>query len=369
MWNWQQKDWPQFSYKKAPLDELEKIFLHQSGFLLGIYQHLNQDNKDILTVDLLSNEAYKTSEIEGEYLNRDSLRSSIRRYFGLGTDHRKIPPSEQGIAEMMVNLYQSYATTASHQMLCEWHLMLTNSRLDLHNIGSYRTHEEAMQVVSGSSGRAKIHFEAPAFKAIPHEMDQFIRWFNRTAPEGKEPLPALVRAGIAHLYFVCIHPFEDGNGRIARALAEKALSQSLSHPTLIALSHLIQSDKKSYYSALEYANKSNEISEWLIYFAKTILAAQDYTKKMIQFLVQKTKLYDKIKGQLNIRQEKVIARLFQEGLEGFKGGLSAENYIRITQTSRATATRDLQDLVDKAVLNRTGERKSTRYILNIEITL
>jgi len=365
-WNWQQKDWPRFSYEKAPLEELEKLFLHKSGFLLGSYQHIAKADKEALTVDLLSDEAYKTSEIEGEYLNRDSLRSSIRRYFGFSTDRKKSPPAEQGIAEMRVSLYQNYAAKLKHETLFEWQLMITRGRRDLHEIGRYRTHEEPMQVVSGSFHKPKIHFEAPASKEVPYEMDQFINWFNRTAPGGKEPLPPLIRAGIAHLYFVCIHPFEDGNGRIARALAEKALSQALGRPVLIALSHTIQSRRKAYYSALESANKSNEISDWLVYFAKTILAAQDYTQKMIEFLIEKTKLYDRIRGQINARQERVIARLFQEGIEGFKGGLSAENYIRITKTSRATATRDLQDLVDKDVLNRTGERKSTRYTLNIK---
>jgi len=360
-WNWQLPDWPQFSYDKAVLASLEQKFLLKSSFLSGIYHHINDTDKTTLIVDLISDEAYKTSEIEGEYLNRDSLRSSIRRYFGLLTDKRKIPPAEQGIAEMMVNLYQSYATPLTEFALCDWHLMLTSMRRDLQNVGRYRTQEDEMQVVSGSFHKPKVHFEAPPSKIVPNEMEKFITWFN----ENEKTLPALVRAGIAHLYFVCIHPFEDGNGRIARALAEKALSQALGYPTLIALSHTIQKNKKAYYAALEHANKSNEITDWLIYFANTILDAQPYTQQVIEFLIEKTKLYDRIKNQINSRQEKVIARLFEEGLEGFEGGLSAENYIRIADTSRATATRDLQDLVEKGVLLRRGELKSTRYVLNI----
>lgn len=364
-WNWQQKDWPNFTYEKAPLAELEKLFIHKSGFLLGSYQHINKADQDNLTIDILSDEAYKTSEIEGEYLNRDSLRSSIRRYLGFNSDHKKSSPGELGIAELRVSLYKNYANELSHETLFEWHSMITNGRRDLHDVGCYRTHEEAMQVVSGSFHKPKIHFEAPPSNDVPNEMDKFIQWFNDTAPNGESPLPALIRAGIAHLYFVSIHPFEDGNGRIARALSEKVLSQSLNRPIMIALSHTIQNNRKAYYSELENANKSNNISIWLLYFAKTILDAQDYTRKMIEFLIQKTKLYDRIKEQINLRQKRVIARMFEEGIEGFKGGLSAENYIRITKASRATTTRDLQDLVDKGILVRSGERKSTRYTLNI----
>ncbi len=139
----------------------------------------------------------------------------------------------------------------------------------------------------------------------------------------------------------------------------------MGQPSLIALSHTVQQRKKSYYDALERNNKDNQIDDWLAYFAETILTAQNYTQQSVEFLIEKTKLYDKVRGALNARQEKVLARIFREGIEGFKGGLSAENYITITGAPRATATRDLHDLVEKGVLIRTGERKSTRYWLNI----
>lgn len=191
-------------------------------------------------------------------------------------------------------------------------------------------------------------------------------WFVETAPGAKKSLSALTRAGIAHLYFVSIHPFEDGNGRIARAISEKSLSECLGNPTLIALSQTIQSYRKNYYKALELNSQKNEITEWLVYFAETILNAQNYSLNMVDFLIEKTKLYDRVKGQLNERQEKVLERIFREGLEGFKGGLSAEKYISITGASRATTTRDLQDLVEKMVLLKVGRLKSTRYHLNIK---
>src|SRR4029079_8116048 len=222
-----------------------------------------------------------------------------------------------------------------------------------------------MQVVSGPINKRTIHFEAPPSDRMPGEMKRFIAWFNATVPKGKNPLPALTRAAIAHLHFVCIHPFEDGNGRIARALAEKALAQNLGQPSLIALAYTIERKRKDYYASLERNNKETEITSWLEYFANTVLEAQNDTIKRVDFYVAKAKFYQKHRGSLNERQAKVIARIFREGIDGFEGGLSAENYISITGTSRATATRDLQDLIEKGALTRTGELRHTRYRLSL----
>jgi len=198
---------------------------------------------------------------------------------------------------------------------------------------------------------------------------QLTTWFNDTAPSGNRPLQALLRAGIAHLYFVSIHPFEDGNGRIGRALAEKALAQCLGQPTLIAIAATIECNKKAYYEALEYANRRNEITSWLIYFADWVVTALSYTQTWIEFLIKKAKLHDRLRGQLNPRQEKALSRMFREGPEGFTGGLSAEKCIGLTGATRANATRDLQDLVGKSALLRTGERKHTRYHLNLDFSV
>ena len=366
IWNWQQADWPRFRLDKSALEDREAKFLLRGGLLLGALLHVRDDDKSALTIDLISNEALKTSEIEGEYLNRESVQLHLRRNFGLDTEARRIPPAEQGIADMMMDLYRSFAEPLTHETMFRWHGMLTAGRRDLKNIGAYRTDDEPMQIISGPIGNPQIHFEAPPSAAMEKEMEGFVTWFNDTAPHGNTALAALTRAGIAHLYFVTIHPFEDGNGRIARALAEKALSQALGQPTLIALSHTIQKNKNSYYEALHQSSRDNEITAWLVYFADIVLQAQDTTQCMIDFLIRKTKLYDKVKSRLNRRQEKALARIFREGVEGFKGGLSAENYISITGAARATATRDLQDLVDKGVLIRTGALKSTRYYLNIK---
>ena len=366
IWNWQQEDWPQFHYDKIAIQDLEPNLLLQGGVLRGVLLHLSDDDKSLLTVDLISTEALKTSEIEGELLNRESVQSSIRRNFGLATDGRRVSPAEQGIAEMMIDLYRNFAEPLAYETMFRWHGMLTAGRRDLKNVGAYRTDDEPMQIISGPIGNPTIHFEAPPSAVVEKEMAGFVAWFNDTAPRGRTATSALTRAGIAHLYFATIHPFEDGNGRIARALAEKSLSQALGQPSLIALSQTLQKDRKSYYDALQRSSRTNEITPWLVYFGETILRAQETTQRMIEFLIQKTKLYDRVKNRLNERQKKALSRIFREGIEGFKGGLSAENYISITGAARATATRDLQDLVDKGVLTRTGALKGTRYHLNIE---
>jgi Fic family protein len=364
-WNWQQPDWPEFTYDAAALETLEKQFLLLSGEFIGAFKHIGANDRDILKIELISDEALKTSEIEGEFLNRDSLQSSLRQQFGLATDNRRISPAERGIAEMMVDLYRGFAGPLTHETMFGWHGMIMSGQRRIQVIGGYRTHAEAMQVVSGSMHDPKVHFEAPPSKRMKKEMDAFVAWFNETAPNGRRPLSALTRAGIAHLYFVSVHPFEDGNGRIGRGLAEKSLAQNLGQPSLIALAYTIERGRKAYYDMLESSNKGNEITQWLSYFAETILQAQRNTILRVDFYIAKAKLYERLRAQLNPRQEKAIARMFREGIDGFKGGLSAENYISITRASRATATRDLQDLVAKAALVRTGELRHTRYHLNM----
>jgi Fic family protein len=226
MWNWQQPDWPDFSSGKSRTDDFEKRLLLGAGLLFGVFKHLNEEDKQQLTIELISNEALKTSEIEGEYLDRDSLQSYIRRQFGLITDNRKISAAEQGIAEVVVDLY--------------------------HN----------------------------------------------TAPKGKTPLSVLLRAGLPTSILSAFTPSKMATAELGGQLPKK---------------------------------------RWLM------------------------------REQLNPRQEKVLARMFREGPDGFKGGLSAEKYISITGAPRATTTRDLQDLVGKGALLRKGERKHTRYLLNLEI--
>ncbi|AJR03363.1 cell division protein Fic [Siansivirga zeaxanthinifaciens CC-SAMT-1] len=365
MWNWQSEKWPQFTYDENKLKELEFQFSKNTGTVLGAFKHVNDEEKAQFIIEILSNEALKTSEIEGEYLDRDSIQSSIKRNLGLSVDKKAVKPAEFGISEMMVDLYRNYSTELTDELLFNWHKMITNGRRDLNEIGKYRTHEDPMQVVSGRLDKPTVHFEAPPSDKMKEEMQQFILWFNEV--HTSSTMSPIARAGIAHLYFVCIHPFEDGNGRIGRAIAEKSISLSSGQASLISLSKTIEANKKDYYTSLENNNKNLEITNWLIYFGKTILEAQLETLNLIDFLIEKAKFYDRYKGLMNERQLKVVERLFNAGPNGFDGGLSAINYTRIAKTSASTATRDLKDLVYNNILLKTGDLKSTRYWLNIKL--
>jgi Fic family protein len=366
-WNWQQPDWPKFTWQKPRLARAEQQFLLGAGTLVGAVKHLNGEEREQITIEAISTEAVTTSEIEGEILDRASVQSSIRRRFGLQTDNRRVGPAEQGIAEMMVDLHRSFAAPLSNEMLFAWHRMLVSGRRDLKDVGRYRTGGDPMQVVSGAIYEPKVHFEAPPSSRVKSEVHRFIAWFNRTGPGGPEPLPALTKAGIAHLYFESVHPFEDGNGRIGRALAEKSLARSLGQPTLIALAATILAKRETYYEALEAANKQNEITAWLAWFAGVAIEAQHRTTALVEFLIDKAKLLDRLRGQLHQRQEKVLLRMLREGPDGFVGGLSAGKYATIAGASPATTTRDLVELVALGALVRTGERKHTRYQLAIPL--
>ena len=260
---------------------------------------------------------------------------------------------------MMVDLYRSFSQPLSTEMLFAWHRMVTSGRKDLADVGKYRTSREPMQIISGRIGHGSptVYFEAPPSKQVPAEMKQFIAWFNRTAPRGKDPLPAITRAGTAHLYFESIHPFEDGNGRIGRAIAEKAISQSFSQPVPVALASAILAHQQSYYQALQRANKQNDITKWLLWFADIALEAQSRSLAQVEFIIAKARLLDRLRDRINPRQQKALLRILREGPEGFEGGLSAGNYSAITGASPATTTRDLADLVEQGALLRTGERK------------
>lgn len=366
-WNWQQKDWPNFTYNEEALKDLEFQFVQMNGVALGSIKHIDEDDKKDLLIEILSDEALTSSAIEGEYLDRGSIQESIKKNLGLETDKKKLPQAEYGISEMMVDLYRTYASPLTHEQLFNWHQMLTNGRRDLMDIGRYRTHEDPMQVVYGRLDNPTVHYEAPPSSQMTKEMEGYVRWFNEIHTINKSKMLPLAKSGIAHYYFLAIHPFEDGNGRIARALSEKSISMDLKNPALISLSQIIDSNKKEYYASIENHNFTLHLTDFLLYFGETVIKAQQHTIKTIDFLIQKARFFDHNATLMNERQHKVVQRMFKAGYEGFKGGLSADNYIRIAKTSASTATRDLKDLVNKSILVKKGELKNTRYTLNLEL--
>jgi len=369
-WNWQHPNWPNFTWKAERLTRAEALFAEAAGIVIGTTQHLDEAAQEALMIDIMRDEACDTSEIEGEILDRDSVQSSIRRQLGLKTD-RRAGPMEAGIAEMMVDLYRNLTTPFSEKNLYSWHAMVMNGRRDLADIGRYRQHEELMQIVSGPNYRRRVHYEAPPSAQVPAEMARLLTWLRKTASGGpgsiEVPLPPLTRAGIAHLWFESIHPFEDGNGRIGRAIVEKALAQGLSRPALTGVSGTFLKRRKDYYQALENASGTLDATDWLLWFAAAAIEAARRTEAHIAFILDKARLLASLGGKLNARQEKALLRLFEAGQEGFIGGLSARNYRTITGATPATTTRDLVDLVTLGALTRTGERKGARYHLAVPL--
>ena len=366
-YNWQLADWPDFQYNVTDIQDTLFAFAQKTGHVSGILKGLPDSTQTEAILDLMVAEAIKTSEIEGEYLSRSDVMSSIRHNLGLDAssvhvaDHRA-----KGAAALMVDIRENYQEPLTEEKLFAWHKMLMSGRRHM-EIGSWRTHEEPMQIISGPIGKWKVHFEAPPSNRVPTEMAIFIGWFNSSAPGEKNEIKnPIVRAAIAHLYFESIHPFEDGNGRIGRAISEKALSQGLGRPTLLSLSEAIEANKKDYYEALKTAQRSNKITPWIEYFANTTLRAQTRAEVNIDFILKKTRFFDRFKDQLNERQLKVIRRMLDEGPQGFEGGMSAKKYIAITKTSKATATRDLQYLSEIGALKQTGGGRSTKYDVDID---
>ncbi len=365
LWNWQLPDWTRFSFDDARLRDAEARFLKGAGVIVGSMYHLDGDARQGIVIELISQEMVDSSAIEGEILDRVSVQSSLARQLGFATDARRSNPAEAGAAELMAGLYRHYADPLTDRLLFDWHDMLMNGRRDLANIGSYRTHVDPMQIVSGALHARRVHFEAPPSDRVQGEMARYAAWFNDSAPQGAAPMPAIARAAIAHLWFETIHPFEDGNGRLGRAIAEKALAQSLEAPTLTALATIINRHKKAYYAQLHQASQTNRIDAWMGWFADIVLEAQARTIESIRFLIEKTRLLDRLRDRMNARQEKALIRMMAQGPDGFDGGLSAHNYRTITDAASATATRDLAELVELGALERVGERRYARYHLTI----
>lgn len=360
-WNWQLPQWPHFKYNADQILELEKEFLLGAGSAFAYLKTIDTEEYHHFLVEILSAEGLESSKIEGEILDRESLQSSIRQHFGLQAT-KKRADKESGMAQLLCHVYETFDQPLTHEMLWKWHSMLFKNSDHITDRGKYRTHAEPMQIVSNRYGSTRVFFEAPPSSKIHQEMNKFIEWFNSS----KDSQSILGRAAIAHVYFESIHPFEDGNGRIGRVLVEKILSQGVKRPILIAVSKMIEKRRKEYYGALENCNESLDAEDWVEFFSSVILQAHEDAMTLLYFLIAKSKMLSAPADQLNSRQTKVLLRMFEEGPSGFKGGLSAENYISITKTTRATATRDLTDLIEKGALVKTGELRYTRYWLNLK---
>ncbi len=363
---WQQENFPDFTFDKSLLIDLVQRFTLQLGEMNGLYLGLSNEEREDFVLQILLNEALKTSEIEGEYFSRIDVMSSLRQQLGL---YNSLPKTKDknanAIAKMMLQVRIDYKLPLSESMIKNWHSILMADVKNI-NAGKWRKGSEAMQIISGSIGDIEVHYEAPPSSSVPKMMKDFSHWYKAyNIPDfGKIGL-GMLKAALAHLYFETIHPFEDGNGRIGRALAEKVLAEHLDIPLYLSLSSIIDKNKKQYYNELKKAQRQQNVTEWMLYFFNVMIESELAVKSIAHFSIQKTKFFDQFKTQLNERQLKAIQKMFQYGVDGFEGGMTAKKYGSINNVSKATATRDLQELVHLGALNTTGGGRSIAYFLKL----
>ncbi len=359
-WIWQQPGWTNFQFDTDSLRAKEDAFILHCGQAIALFQRASTEEQASTLLDLFEEEAAATSLIEDVILDRRSFRSSLRRALGY-RDSGKSNPREAGVAALMNDLVTTYQDDLTSETLGKWHQLVMAGSGGIREIGHFRTLPDEMQVVDGPVGREKVWYVAPPSDALPDLMAAFLEWFNAS----RNTMPAVMRSGLAHFWFEMLHPFEDGNGRIGRAISQKALGQAIGSPPMAMLSEIVHQQKRAYYSALDKAQRGGALQDWLAWFSDTVVMAQQRTIQRIDFVVAKTHFLDRHSETMNSRQNKAIIRMFEEGPDGFDGGLSAKNYISITGATVPTTTRDLNDLVKRGLLIRTGSLKSTRYWLKI----
>jgi Fic family protein len=377
-YNWQHPDWPNFEFDEAQFKDNLYQYAIDAGRLSGGIGQMQAALQYEAYVDLMVSEAINTSKIEGERLDRQDVRSSIKNYLGLSVPLVRVAdPRAEGIAALMVDVRKTFNQPLTKEKLFQWQqLAVGASASSLYKpdiaLGQWRTAKEPMQIVSGPIGYEKVHYQAPPADEVGQQIGQLLNWYNQSNPldasTQKPKIPGPVRAAIVHLWFESIHPFEDGNGRVGRAIAEQALAQDLGHPPILSLSTEIEKDRNGYYNGLGLASKANmNITEWVNWFTAMVLRAQQDAALSVDFILKKAKFWTYHQNSLmNERQTKVIRKLFEAGPHGFEFGVSAKKYMSMTRCSKATATRDLGDLVGKRCLNRLeGGGRNVRYGLDL----
>ncbi len=361
---WQNEAWPHWQYNAQSLMPLLSL-VHQSlGHLMGRMRDQGMGAQDQATLAALTSDVLKTSEIEGEHLDADTVRSSIARR--LGVDVGALKPADRhvdGVVEMILDATGSHATPLTAERLAAWHAALFptgQSGLTPIRVGAWRDDANGpMQVVSGPMHRRRVHYEAPPAHRLPAEMADFLIWY-----ETYQELDPVVKAGLAHLWFVTIHPFEDGNGRMARAIGDMALARAdQSKQRFYSLSAQIQKERKDYYVLLEKTQKGNlDATEWLTWFLSCLLRAIQEADQALSAVLAKANFWRLWAGTpFNERQIKVINRI----LDGFEGQLTNKKWAAIGKCSSDTALRDINDLMARGVLRRTqAAGRSTSYELN-----
>ena len=372
-WIWQYNDYPNFTYDRKLLDPLIQKITIEQGKLIAFLNVMDDNNLKQTQLRAMENEIISSCAIEGEILNRHSVRSSIKKKLGLEANtHYANKIKEDNYVDILIDANTNYKDGLSLDKIFAWHhAMFEKGYNNFHNINiaSFRD-EGKMQIVSTNANKDKVYYEAPPRDILDNEMDNFINWYNDT--------PAtLIKASITHLWFVIIHPFDDGNGRITRAITDMVLSQieSAKFSKLYTMSKSIDDDRKGYYNALEhttgYIKKEQplDITVWCEWFFDTLYISLLEAYKSLNYIVVKTKFWDRHKDdKLNARQSKVLNKILDMGSENFKGDLSKKKYIKIADTTSATASRDILGLLEKNCIEQIEGTKgrNIRYRMKID---
>lgn len=357
---YEHEQWPDFTWEERALSVILGKVRHQQGKLFGQMEALGFSLKEETMLSTLTLDVLKSSEIEGEFLNPEQVRSSIARKLGIsyaGMVH--VDRDVDGVVEMMLDATQRYSKSLDHERICGWHASLfPTGRSGMHTIDVGRYRDGEMQIVSGAMGKESVHFQAPPPQAMKREMDAFLNWVN-----GEVQLDGVLKAAIAHFWFIIIHPFDDGNGRIARALSDMLLARSEgSSQRFYSLSNQILAEKKGYYAILQKVqHSSGDITAWLEWFLNCLLHTLEQSEVTLSGVLAKADFWDAHKDTvLNSRQRLILNKL----LDGFDGKLKSSKWAKITKTSTDTALRDIKDLIEKGILKQeeSGGR-STNYEL------
>ena len=370
-WIWEYEEYPNFKYDKDRLSLILRDIAYEQGKLKAFMLLMDQESTKYSLASTLENEIIASCQIEGEILNRQSVRSSIKQKLGLEShEYYNAIRKEDNYVEILIDANTHYGQALNLEKIFGWHHAMFEkgySGFSKIKVAQFRG-DGSMQVVSGDYGNEKIHYEAPPFDTLEQEMNIFIQWFNETPS-------SLEKAAITHLWFVIIHPFDDGNGRIARALTDRVLSklEKSSFSKIYTMSKSIYEDRKGYYNALDKTtgrfqkDEPLDITYWMEWFFKTLHDALLDAQKQLSYIVDKTKFWDAHRGdELNARQIKVLNKLLDIGNENFKGDLTKKKYVKIANTAETNASRDLVDLLEKACIKKVEgtSGKGTKYTIN-----
>ncbi|HBG40482.1 MAG TPA: DUF4172 domain-containing protein [Porphyromonadaceae bacterium] len=355
---YQYSSWPHFTWDEQEIQALLGKVRHLQGKLLGQMNMAGFSLKEETHLSTLTLDVLKSSEIEGELLNYDQVRSSIARRLGMEYAGMVYPDRNvEGVVEMMLDATQNYKRPLDEERLFGWHAALfPTGRSGMHKIDVARYRNGEMQVVSGAMGKEKIHYQAPSPDQVKNEMDTFLKWFNE-----ENKLDLVLKSAIAHFRFIIIHPFDDGNGRIARALSDLLLSRSDdTSQRFYSLSGQILTERKGYYAVLQKMQFSKgDITEWLLWYLNCLYRALQSTEATFQKVLHKADFWDKHKEtKFNARQNLMLNKL----LDGFEGKLTSSKWAKITKSSQDTALRDINDLIEKGILQKEARGgRSTHY--------